>query len=222
MQMRKLMLAGAAVAMALLLPVSMSTVAQASPAVTHDVLTWGKAGGVNVGKQVLKASLKSKTKAVFSSSGGTIRCAKSTFTAKVTKNPKRPGSARESLTAQTFSSCKVTGNPDVTGVKSVTINHLPYTTTISDKKGDPVTVSKPETTLKLISVLNPKVPITCVYRASATHGSASNKSQTITFKNQTFKKASGPTVCSRTGKFSATYGPVIDTSVKHHPHVFVN
>jgi hypothetical protein len=221
--MRKLMFAGAAVAMALLLPVSISTMALAAPAATHDVLTWGKAGGANVGKnQVLKASLAAKTKAVFVSSGGTITCTKSTFTAIVTKNPSKPGTADESLKTQTFSGCTVTGNPDVTGVKNVVVDHTPYTSTISDKKGDPVTVSKPETTLNLISVLNPKVPITCVYKATKTNGAASNKTQTISFKNQTFTKSSGPLVCSHSGKFSATYGPVIDTSVKHDPHVFVN
>jgi hypothetical protein len=219
--MRKLMLAGAAVAISLLLPVSMSTMALASPAATHDVLTWGKAGGVNVGKQVLKANLARKTKAVFVSSGGTITCTKSSFTAKVTSNPRKPGTAQESVTVQTFTSCTAKGSeikPGHDGA-SVKIDGLPYKTTISDKKGDPVTVLKSATTVKVDSVLG---EVTCVYKASATHGNASNKSQTIAFKNQVFKKSSGPSVCSGTGKFSATYGPVIDTSVKHSPHVFVN
>jgi hypothetical protein len=221
--MRKLMIAGAAVATALLLSASMSATAFASPAATHDVLTWGKAGGVNVGKnQILKANLASKAKAVFASSpasGGTITCTKSSFTAKVTGNPAKPGTATESLTAQTFSKCTASGNPDITGVKSVLIDHLPYKTTISDKKGDPVKVSDSETTLNLDSTVG---VITCVYKATTTTGSATNKTQTITFTKQTFKKLSGPAVCTGSGAFSASYGPVTDTSVKGDPHVFVN
>jgi hypothetical protein len=222
--MRKLMLAGAAVAMALLLPLSMSAMASASPAATHDVLTWGKAGGVNVGKnQVLKANLASKAKAVFVSSGGTITCTKSSFTAKVTNNPKRPGTAEESVKPQTFTSCTAKGPDIMPGHPgaSVKVNGLPYVTKISDGKGDPVTVLKSDTTVMVDSILG---EVTCVYKAKAstTKGTASNKSQTITFTNQVFTKTSGPSVCSGTGKFSATYGPVIDTSVKHDPHVFVN
>ncbi len=220
--MRKLMIAGAAVA-TLLLAVSMSTTAFASPAATHDVLTWGHADGVNVAKnQVLKANLASKAKATFvssPSSAGTITCTKSSFTAKVTSNPAKPGTATESLTAQTFSGCTASGNPDITGVKSVLIDHLPYKTTISDKKGDPVVVSDSETTLNLDSTVG---VITCVYKATTTTGSASNTTQTITFSKQKFKKLSGPAVCTSSGAFSASYGPVIDTSVKGDPHVFVN
>jgi hypothetical protein len=221
--MRKFMVAGAAVATALLLSVSISTMALASPAASGAVLTWGHANGINVGKnQILKANLAPKAKGIFVSdptSGGTITCTKSSFTAKVTNNPKKPGTATESLTAQTFSDCKATGNPDITGVKSVLIDHLPYKTTISDKKGDPVTVSDSETTLNLDSTVG---LITCVYKATTTTGSASNKTQAITFTSQTFKKLSGPEVCTNSGKFSASYGPVIDTNVKGDPHVFVN
>lgn len=219
--MRKFMLAGIAAATALLLSVSMSTIASAAPTkATHDVLTWGRAGGANVAKgQTLTANLARGAKGVFASSAGTITCTKSSFTAKVTSNPRRPGTATESLTKQTFSSCHATGNPDITGVKSVVITGLPYKTTISDKRGDPVTVSKSATTLNLDSTIG---VITCKYHATVTRGNASNKTQTISFTSQKFTKVSGPSVCSGTGKFSASYGPVIDASVRHHPHVFVN
>ncbi len=220
--MRKLMLAGAAVATALLLPVLTATMASASPAATHDVLTYSKAGGANVGKnQVLKANLASKAKAVFVSSGGTITCTKSSFTAKVTNNPKKPGTAGESVTVQTFTSCTAKGPDILPGhpAASVKIENLPFKTTISDSKGDPVKVSNSATQVMVDSILG---EVTCVYKAKTTTGSASNKAQTITFTNQVFKKSSGPDVCSGTGKFSATYGPVVDTSVKHDPHVFVN
>jgi hypothetical protein len=219
--MRKFMLVGAAAATALLAFVSMSTMALASPAATHDVLTSGKAGGANVATgATLKASLASKTTALFNAgSSGKISCKTSSVSDKVTKNPAKPGTADLSLTAQSFSKCSATGNPNFTGVKSVVVDGLPYTTTISDSKGDPVSVSKSKVTLNLDSTVG---VITCVYSASSTHGSASNKTQTITFTNQAFKIVSGPKVCPSSGKFSATYGPVLDTSVKGDPHVFVN
>jgi hypothetical protein len=219
--MRKFMLVGAAAAMALLASLSMSTTALASPAATHDVLTSGKAGGANVATgAILKASLASKTTALFNAGkSGKITCKTSSVTDKVTKNPAKPGTADLSLTAQSFSKCSAADNPNFTGVKSVTVNKLPYTTTISDSKGDPVSVSKTQVTLDLDTTVG---VVTCVYKASSTHGSASNKTQTITFSNQEFKKSSGPEVCPSSGKFSATYGPVLDTSVKGDPHVFVN
>jgi hypothetical protein len=221
--MRKFMLAGIAVATALLLSVSMSTIASAAPTrATHDVLTTGKAGGGNVKVgAVLKASLAKGAKATFVSSAGTLSCSSSSFTDKVTKNPGKPGTADESLVAQSFKGCSLVSTA-IRSVKKVTINHLPYKTTISDKKGDPVAVSGPSTTLVLVTVLS-STPISCTYTASASHGAASNKAQTISFKNQKFKLKSGPVPgCPTSGDFSATYGPVLDTSVKHDPHVFVN
>jgi hypothetical protein len=219
--MRKFMLAGAVAATAILAFVPMSTMALASPAATHDVLTSGKAGGANVAKgATLKANLKSKTTALFNAgSAGKITCKTSSVTDKVTKNPAKPGTADLSLTAQSFSKCAAFNNPNFRSVQKVIVDGLPYTTTISDKKGDPVSVSKSKVTLDLVTTVG---TVTCVYKASATHGSASNKTQTIAFTNQLFKKSSGPGVCPGSGKFSATYGPVLDTSVKGSPHVFVN
>jgi hypothetical protein len=49
---------------------------------------------------------------------------------------------------------------------------------------------------------------------------------TVTFKNQklSLDKSASSSLCSSAGAtatFSAVYGPVRDTSVKHHPRVFV-
>jgi hypothetical protein len=219
--MRKFILAGSAAATALLLFVSISTAALASPAATHDVLTYGKAGGANVAKgAILKANLASKSKATFNAgSAGKVTCSKSSFTDKVTSNPAKPGTAVESLTAQSFSKCSASGSPEFTGVKKVAIQHLPYTTKISDKKGDPVTVTKSQVELQLDTSVG---TVTCFYSDSAPKGSASNKSQTIGFVNQVFKRFNSPMACPASGKFSATYGPVLDTSKKGDPHVFVN
>ncbi len=82
-----------------------------------------------------------------------------------------------------------------------------------------MTVFKTNTTITLITTLG---SISCTYTATTTKGSASNKSQTISFSKQKFKISSGAHVCPKTGTFSATFGPVRDTSVTGSPHVFVN
>ena len=86
----------------------------------------------------LKAPLKAGTKATFYSPGTTtgVTCGKSSLTSKVTKNPAAPGTATESLTAQTFSSC-TTNIAGSTSVKSVKVLNLPYATTVSDASGNP-------------------------------------------------------------------------------------
>lgn len=190
-------------------------------AATHDVLTIKKVGGPNVAVgAILKASLKSGTKATFYSPGTTtgVSCSKSSLTSKVTKNPAAPGTATESLTAQSFSSCK-TNIPGTTSVKSVKVLNLPYKTTVSDASGNPVTVSKPSTRLSLNTVIG---VVTCTYSAATIHGKASNTGNLITFKNQVFTLTSGSSACPASGAFSAKFGPVKDTSVSGSPAVFVN
>jgi hypothetical protein len=225
MQIRRTLFAGAAAGMAALAVLSTATAAGASPAAKHHVLTIGKAGGaaVKTGAK-LSASLAKGTKAVFSNSLGTLSCTKSSFTAKVTKNPTARGTADESTTKQSVSGCTITTS-GVT-VTSVTVNNLPYKSTVSDKKGDPVTVSKAQTTIVLLAGTT---TVTCVYTDKLIKGSASNKHQTIAFKNQVFtldtalsNPASDCELGGTSGKFTATYGPVKDTSVKHDPKVYVN
>lgn len=223
MQMRRTLMAAAAAATALVTAVSMAATASASTAVTHDVLTITKTKGTNVKVgAVLKASLKPKTKAVFVSGGITVRCAKSSFSAKVTANPGSPGTARESLTKQTATSCKLTGLPGVT-VKSVTVKKLPYKTTVSSAKNHPVTVAKAVTTLTLNAGTS---SISCTFSAKKLSGKASNTGQVISFTKQGFTLSGGNALCgtpgSTKGSFTATYGPVRDTSVKGSPKVFVN
>jgi hypothetical protein len=199
------------------------TVATAAPAATPSVLTTGKLGGpsVKVGAK-LTASLTKGAKATFFEHGSTngITCRSSTFIVKVVKNPRKPGTAIETQTNQTFGKCTSAGISEVAGVNSVTILNTPKTT-ISDSKGFPVTVFNVSTKLSLRSVISPR-PIICTYTAGKVKGNASNAKQVLTFKNQVFKKKTGPQVCPPSGDFSASFGPVIDTSVKGRPHVFVN
>jgi hypothetical protein len=221
--MRKWVYTGMAAAIAVLTILPVATAAAAPARAAHDVLTIGKVRGANVKvKAVLRASLKPKSKAIFSVSSPTLKatlsCKKSTVTEKVTKNPRRPGSAQVSLTKQTFGSCSIS----IAGakVKSIKLNKLPYKVAISDKKHDPVTVSRPSTSFVAV---DGTLTIGCTYKAKTIKGSASNKRQLITFSKQKFTFSSGNKIfCPKTGSFSATYGPVVDTSVKHHPHVFVN
>lgn len=216
--MRKfLVLAAAAMAAALLVPLQ----ATAATTATHDVLTIRRVGGTNVKVHaILKANLKSGTSATFlTSKKAGVTCKSVTFTDKVITNPRAKGTAREELTSQTFSRCSVHGIQDATGVKHVRLNGLPYKSTISDSKGDPVRVSGTTATIELKSVLG---TLTCQYHATTTKGSASNSSQTISFSSQPFSKKSGPSPCPRSGHFSAKFGPVKDTSVKGSPHVFIN
>jgi hypothetical protein len=214
--MRKFILAaiGAAAAIVVMTPMA------ASAATTH-VLTITKVGGTSVAVGAkLAASLKSGTDATFYSPGTTtgLKCAKSTFSEKVTTNPAKPGTADTSTTAQTFSSCtsNVSG---VTSVTSVTAEKLPYKTTISDATGHPVTVAAPSATIDLNTEVG---AVTCTYSATKIKGVASNTASTVTFKNQTLTFKSGSSLCPASGDFSATYGPVKDTSVTGDPHVFVN
>ncbi|RKT19618.1 hypothetical protein BX285_4087 [Streptomyces sp. 1114.5] len=192
------------------------------------VLTTGSPSGpaVAVG-DVLTANLVSGSYATFySSATGTsgIKCAASSFSATVTANPAAPGSAVEQLNTQTFGSC--TSNVlGVTGVKSITVTNLPYTNTVSDGPGSPVKLTPGAagtmgTTVVLSTILG---SVTCNYQNSTgINGTTSNTGNTIGFSAQPFALASGPGLCFSTGYFSATYGPVTDSSVAGNPVLVVN
>ncbi|MGW4894068.1 Tat pathway signal sequence domain protein [Kitasatospora sp. NPDC004240] len=203
----------------------------ASPARTTGtaVLTHGSAGGTAVAVgDVLTANLLPGTYATFySSATGTsgIKCAASSFSATVTDNPDAPGTATERLDTQTFGSC--TSNVlGVTGVQSITVNNLPFTNAVSDSAGNPVTLgpSGPGTPMQTTVVLRTILgTITCVYRAPGSiAGTTSNTNLSIGFTAQPFNKYSGPSTCFSVGWFSATYGPVSDSSVPGAPHIYVN
>ncbi|MFG1660828.1 Tat pathway signal sequence domain protein [Micromonospora chersina] len=192
-----------------------------STSLASSVLTYGSVGGsaVTVG-DVVKASLAGGTSATFySSTTGTtgVRCAASSFSATVLSNPAAPGTATESLTAQSFTSC--TSNVfGTTGVQSVTVNNLPYATSVTS--AGVVTISGSiQSTVVLNTLLG---PTTCVYRTASLTGSAVNSTNSITFTNQVLTKSSGPSTCFTTAYFSARYSPVLDTSKTGSPAVYVN
>lgn len=108
---------------------------------------------------------------------------------------------------------------------SVTVNNLAYTNNVSDAAGNPVTLSAGtagpiQTTIVLKTLLG---TVTCVYKASpaSLSGTTSNTAQTISFANQSFAKSTGPGTCFANGFFTASYGPVKDSS-KAGATVWVN
>ncbi len=224
--MRKYLYLATAVASAAVLAAPLA--ASATTASGGHVLTIGKAGGNAVkAKAVLKASLAKGTTALFTmGSGGNqqkLTCKSASFTAKVTSNPKKPGKATESLTAQTISKC--TTSVAHVKIMKVGAKNLPYNVTVSDGKKHPVAVNstKKSKPVELFATAAADgFTVTCTYKAAALKGTSANKGNSITVTKQKFALVSGGSFCPASALFSATYGPVKDTSVKGSPAVFVN
>ncbi|MGI5136118.1 MULTISPECIES: Tat pathway signal sequence domain protein [unclassified Streptomyces] len=211
-----LAVAGAAAALAL---------AAASPASADGAVLTAGGTAVAVG-DVLNASLAAGTTAtLYSSATGTsgVSCTSSAFTATVTDNPAAPGTATESLTGHSFDSSSCTSNViGVLGVTGITVDHLPYTTTVGSEGTVTVTPaagSTIQTTVKLRTLLG---TVTCVYQAPSLTGTASNTDNGIAFTSQQFTKVSGSSLCFANGYFTAKYAPVTDTSQAGSPVVSVN
>ncbi|MGW7261480.1 Tat pathway signal sequence domain protein [Streptomyces sp. NPDC054834] len=187
------------------------------------VLTTGSAGGTAVAVgDVLTAPLASGTSAtLYSSATGTsgVKCTSSQFTATVKDNPAAPGTATESAGAQTFDASSCTSNVlGVTGVSSITVDNLPYTTTVASDGTltvTPASGSTIQTTVKLKTLLG---SITCVYQAASLTGTSDNSDNSINFTNQQFTKTSGSSLCFSSGYFTAKYAAVTDAGAP----VFVN
>ncbi|MFF7352672.1 MULTISPECIES: hypothetical protein [Streptomyces] len=211
-----LALAGTATALAL-------AVAAPASADGTAVLTTGSAGGTAVATgDTLTAPLASGTSAtLYSSATGTsgVKCTSSQFTATVTGNPAAPGTAGESVTAHTFDPSSCTSNvTGVTGVSSITVDHLPYTAAVASDGTltvSPASGSTIQTTVKLRTLLG---TITCVYQAPTLTGKTDNTDSSISFTNQQFSKSSGSSLCFANGYFTAKYAPVTDGGAR----VYVN
>ena len=220
--MRKFVPVAAAIATAASVVALPAALAYAAAPV--HVLTIKKVGGPAVrANAVLKSGLAKGKTAVFSLGSEKLTCKAASFSATVRANPVKPGSATESLTAQTFAKCTV----NITGVvvKSIKVLDLPFKVTVSDATGFPVKVSGTSKTMPIkitVKVALGTTRVACTYKASSIKGSASNTGNTVTFSKQKFTKAAGGTLCPASANFSATFGPVKDTSVTNSPHVFVN
>ncbi|MHC5907499.1 Tat pathway signal sequence domain protein [Streptomyces sp. S6] len=187
------------------------TLPAVTPASAAGAVLTANGADVAVG-DVLTASLATGTAATFySSATGTsgISCASSGFNATVTDNPAAPGTATETLTAHTFANC--TSNVlGVTGVRSITVDNLPYT--VAAASDGALTVTPPsggviQTTVVLRTLLG---NITCVYQGPALNGTTSNADNSINFNRQAFTRTSGSSLCFAAGYFTAKYAPVSD------------
>jgi len=189
------------------------------------VLTIKKTGGTAVKKgAVLKASLVKGTTAVFSLGSMKLTCKVAKFSAKVTSNPVKPGTAKESVTAQSFSKCTV--NMAGITVKSIKAKNLPFKATVSDAKGFPVKITgqsktKPVAVTATVAVQGVGT-VSCSYKAGTVSGHATNTGNKITFTKQKFTRTSTNTLCPASANFAAAFGPVVDSSVTGSPKVFIN
>ncbi|MGW2254294.1 Tat pathway signal sequence domain protein [Kitasatospora sp. NPDC001660] len=192
------------------------------------VLTTDSAGTTAVAAgDALAAPLAANTSATFYSTATSttgVTCATSQLSATVLTNPGAPGTATESLTGLTFDSCtsNVTG---VTNVESLTVGNLPFTLSVDDGAGLPLTLTAGTAgPIQASAVLDTWFgTITCTYQLSgAFTGNADNGAHGLTFTNEHFAKSDGSSLCPGDGYFSATFGPVTDTTAPGSPTVYVN
>jgi hypothetical protein len=179
---------------------------------------------------VLRASLARGKSVIFVLGPFSASCTSSTLRTKVTANPSRPGMATLSVTGYTISHCKINGAPPGISLTSIKALNLPYGVTISSAKGFPVTIAgssaaKPLALQATISVSS-MAPVTCVFTARTVKAHASNTGNTVSAAKQKFtldatKSNAQCAQAAASATFSATYGPVRDTSVRRSPKVFV-
>jgi hypothetical protein len=205
--------------------------ASAALASTHKaapkpVLTVGKVTGPAVKKGAkISAGLAAGKKVNLKIGSFGAACSKSAFAAKVVKNPASAGRATLSITSQTLSGCKLSTN--IASLKSITAINTPWNASITTKNVLRITGTKKSRPVGFkASIVFGTTSLTCIFTASSSTGKTANKGNTVTFKNQSLKldASASSSLCSAAGtsaSFSAVYGPVRDTSVKHHPRVFV-
>lgn len=226
--MRKYLYAVTLSGAALALAIPAAQAHTATPRTATHVLTISKLRGTAVKKgAVLKANLARGTTVTVSLSGNKATCKKASFALKVVTNPVAKGKATLSVTSEKISRCKISFAGAT--VKSITAKNLPYGATVSDAKGDPVTISGTSTSAPIqfaaTITLGPST-FTCKFDAATSTGHASNTHHVVTFKNQKFTSDSsntGPcTALTGPALFTASFGPIRDTSVSNSPIVFVN
>jgi hypothetical protein len=231
--MRKYRYLAAAAASFMVIGVSAGA-ALAAPAKSTPVLRISSTHGAAVknGAKV-GASLEKGQKVTMTIKGSlgtfTSSCPKSSFAGKVLKNPASKGKATLSITSETLSG-KCTISTTLVTLKSITAVDLPFAASITSKGAVTISGTKASKPVGFSANLQfGSTPLTCVFTAATNKGTTSNKHNTVTFKNVKLtlnKTLSGTSysTCSLAGTsatFSATYGPITDNSVKHHPKVFI-
>jgi len=217
--MRKRTYLGAAAALSLLTAVAVAGPASAD---TGGVLTVGSAGGTNASVgDTLSAGLATGTAATFHDANGKgVSCTSATFTASVADNPAAPGVASETISALAFSGC--TSNiSGVSGVKSITVDNLPYSATVDDSTGIISITGPVHATIVLNLVIG---SATCKYSgpSGGVNGIVSNTDNSLNFAGQAFAKDTGSWAgCPTPENFTADFAPVVDTTAGGGA-VFVN
>ncbi|PJN29424.1 Tat pathway signal sequence domain protein [Kitasatospora sp. CB02891] len=175
---------------------------------------------VNVG-DALSADLVAGTVATMYNPGTTtgVKCTASHIGGSVAANPVvaagGTATAYGPVNVLTFNGCSsnVVG---VTGVTSLTMDNLPYTLQITDSTGFPVAlVPSPGSQIHATVVLKTLAgSATCTFQATAAtlNGNATNVPPQINLVNQPLTKATGPSICFSSINFTASYGPVTDTT----------
>jgi len=219
----------AACATLLAMPAAAAQAATARHVTAAPVLTTGKVGGTAVKKgAVLSTGLAKGSTLTLGIGAFTATCKSASLSGKVAKNPSSAGTATLSITAASISKCAIKGF----SAPKISLTGLPYNATVSSGMGDPVTFSERKKSaplgLKAVITVSGIGKLTCVFTAKSISGSFSNTGNSIAFASQKFAldKSASSADCALAGAttttFSATYGPVVDTSVKHSPKVFVS
>src|SRR5580698_6105182 len=227
--MRKYRLAAVAAAGVMLLgaPAGAALAASAHAAANKPVLRVGKTTGAPVKKGAkLSASLAKGQKVNLSIGSFAATCSKSSFSAKVVKNPTSKGTASLSVTNETLSGCSLPASlKGLATLKSITSINTPYVGTITSKGKVTIGESKKSKPIGFKAVINVGgTNHSCVFTAASNTGKTSNKGNTVSFSKQkltlntTLTPSGDLSTCKLAGtssSFSAVYGPVRDTSVKH-------
>jgi hypothetical protein len=208
----RLLSAALAAAGVLALAISPAAAAAAVPVLTLSNGTTPVGAG-----DVLAAGAKSgTTSTITTTSGGStaITCNTTAFSANVTMNPPKPGTATLSITALTLTGC--TSNiQGIAKINSVTLNDLPYVASITPANGGgTVTVDAgPTGPIQLTESLQTELgAVTCVYTDSSLAGTYINADSAMAFTNQQLTLKSGPPICPKNSFLNVDLAPVVDTT----------
>lgn len=222
----------AGVAIALSVPAGAAVAASAHKA-PRPVLTIGKVHGTAVRRgAVLRAGLPRGGSVILALTAdgqtGTTACRSSSIEATVLRNPVKAGEATLSVKSVAVSDCATVDGVTI----SLTPLNLPYDATIKAAKGDPVILSETSKSKPMgftATIKEDSAQVTCVFTAASFSGHASNKGNVVGFSKQKLTldaPASSPLCASiahiTSATVTATYGPLVDSSVKHSQKVFIS
>lgn len=186
------------------------------------------AGGANVAvADTLSSGLATSATAQFTTTAtGTagISCTTSTISAAVSTNPAAPGTATASMGFTVGGCASTLPNPPYKLVSAAQIKNGPFPTSFADTINLPVSVAAGATgsfsaTFTIATSIG---NIICVYASAAIAGNYANANNTVQFTAQYLPRTGGAAACPAGVYFTATYGPLADTTMAGAPSVTVN